>query len=85
MVGRISVRGDVATLETNQALVGAAVARFGGVDTIVMSAGELGIGSVTDVSLETWHATIGANLHSVFYLCRFAIPEMKKTAAGPSW
>jgi NAD(P)-dependent dehydrogenase (short-subunit alcohol dehydrogenase family) len=81
--GRIEfVAGDVGTLEGNQALVRAAVERFGGVDTIVMSAGELGIGSVTDVPLEIWHATIAANLHSVFYLCRVAIPEMKKRGAG---
>jgi NAD(P)-dependent dehydrogenase (short-subunit alcohol dehydrogenase family) len=81
--GRIEfVAGDVGTLEGNQALVRAAVERFGGVDTIVMSAGELGIGSVTEVPLEIWHATIAANLHSVFYLCRLAIPEMKKRGAG---
>jgi NAD(P)-dependent dehydrogenase (short-subunit alcohol dehydrogenase family) len=81
--GRIRfVSADVATLEGNQALVREAVDHFGGVDTLVMSAGELGIGSVTDVALETWHATIGANLHSVFYLCRLAIPEMKKRGGG---
>jgi NAD(P)-dependent dehydrogenase (short-subunit alcohol dehydrogenase family) len=81
--GRVEfVAGDVGTLEGNQALVRAAVERFGGIDTIVMSAGELGIGSVTDVPLEIWHATIAANLHSVFYLCRLAIPEMKKRGAG---
>jgi NAD(P)-dependent dehydrogenase (short-subunit alcohol dehydrogenase family) len=76
------VAGDVGTLEGNQALVGAALERFGGVDTIVMSAGELGLGSVTDVPLEVWHSTLAANLHSVFYLCRLAIPEMKKRGGG---
>jgi NAD(P)-dependent dehydrogenase (short-subunit alcohol dehydrogenase family) len=81
--GRIEfVAGDVGTLEANEALVRAAVDRFGGVDTIVMSAGELGLGSVTDVPLEIWHSTIAANLHSVFYLCRVAIPEMKKRGSG---
>ncbi len=81
--GRIEfVAGDVGTLEANQALVRAAVDRFGGVDTIVMSAGELGLGSVTDVPLEIWHSTIAANLHSVFYLCRVAIPEMNKRGGG---
>jgi NAD(P)-dependent dehydrogenase (short-subunit alcohol dehydrogenase family) len=81
--GRVEfVAGDVGTLEGNQALVRAAVERFGGVDTIVMSAGELGIGSVTDVPLEIWHSTLAANLHSVFYLCRLAIPEMKKRGGG---
>jgi len=76
------VAGDVGTLEGNEALVAAALEQFGGVDTLVMSAGELGLGSVTDVSLETWHSTIGANLHAVFYLCRLAIPEMQKRGGG---
>ena len=76
------VAGDVGTLEANQVLVRTALERFSGVDTIVMSAGELGLGSVTDVPLETWHSTIAANLHSVFYLCRVAIPEMKKRGGG---
>jgi NAD(P)-dependent dehydrogenase (short-subunit alcohol dehydrogenase family) len=81
--GRVEfVAGDVGTLEGNQALVRTAVDRFGGVDTIVMSAGELGIGSVTEVPLEIWHGTIATNLHSVFYLCRVAIPEMKKRGGG---
>jgi NAD(P)-dependent dehydrogenase (short-subunit alcohol dehydrogenase family) len=81
--GRVEfVAGDVGTLEGNQALVRTAVERFGGVDTIVMSAGELGIGSVTEVPLEIWHSTLAANLHSVFYLCRLAIPEMKKRGGG---
>lgn len=76
------VAGDVGTLEANHALVLAAVEHFGGVDTVAMSAGELGLGSVTDVELETWHRTIAANLHSVFYLCRVAIPEMKRRGGG---
>jgi NAD(P)-dependent dehydrogenase (short-subunit alcohol dehydrogenase family) len=81
--GRVEfVAGDVGTLEGNQELVRAALERFGGVDTIVMSAGELGIGSVTEVPLEIWHSTLAANLHSVFYLCRLAIPEMNKRGGG---
>jgi NAD(P)-dependent dehydrogenase (short-subunit alcohol dehydrogenase family) len=78
----VFVAGNVGTLDGNRALVGAALEHFGGIDTVVMSAGELGIGSVTDVSMETWHDTIAANLHSVFYLCRLAIPEMKKRGGG---
>jgi NAD(P)-dependent dehydrogenase (short-subunit alcohol dehydrogenase family) len=76
------VAADVGTLEGNQALVRAALEKFGGVDSLVMSAGELGLGSVTDVPLEVWHSTLAANLHAVFYLCRFGIPEMKKRGGG---
>jgi NAD(P)-dependent dehydrogenase (short-subunit alcohol dehydrogenase family) len=76
------VAGDVGTLEGNRALVSTAVERFGGLDTVVMSAGELGLGSITDVDIETWHNTIAVNLHAVFYLCRLAIPEIKRRGGG---
>jgi NAD(P)-dependent dehydrogenase (short-subunit alcohol dehydrogenase family) len=76
------VASDVGTLDGNRAFVDAAVADFGGVDTLVMSAGELGLGSVTDVPVEAWHRTLATNLHAVFYLCRLAIPEMKKRGGG---
>lgn len=76
------VTGDIGTLETNQALVACAKQAFGGVDVLVANAGSLGIGSVTEVSLETWHETIATNLHAVFYLCRAGIPELQARGGG---
>jgi NAD(P)-dependent dehydrogenase (short-subunit alcohol dehydrogenase family) len=76
------VTGDIGTLETNQALVAKAKLAFGGVDILVPNAGVLGIGSVTEVSLETWHETIATNLHAVFYLCRAGIPELRARGGG---
>jgi NAD(P)-dependent dehydrogenase (short-subunit alcohol dehydrogenase family) len=64
------VAGDVGTLEGNRALVSTAVERFGGLDTVVMSAGELGLGSITDVDIETWHNTIGCTRYSIFAVWR---------------
>ena len=76
------VPGDVGTFEANLALVARAREVFGGVDILVPNAGVLGIGSVTEVALETWHETIATNLHAVFYLCRAGIPEMQKRGGG---
>ena len=76
------VTGDVGTLEANEALVARAKQAFGGVDILVANAGVLGIGSVTEVSLDTWHETIATNLHAVFYLCRAGIPELQARGGG---
>jgi NAD(P)-dependent dehydrogenase (short-subunit alcohol dehydrogenase family) len=76
------VTGDIGTLEANQALVNRAKSAFGGVDILVPNAGILGIGSITEVSLETWHQCIATNLHAVFYLCRAGIPEMQARGGG---
>ena len=76
------VPGDVSTFAGNEALVQAALEHFGGLDIIFPNAGMLGLASVTEISLETWHQTINTNLHAVFYLIKLAIPEMLKRGGG---
>lgn len=78
----VFVAGDISKPQANEQLVKVAIRNFGKLDIIVTNAGNLGIGSVTDISLEEWDYTLAANLNSVFYLSRFAIPEMKKTGKG---
>lgn len=90
MIGELSryncpihfIAGDVRKPQTNKALVDAALANFGSIDILSINAGILGLGSVTEVSLETWHATFETNLHSVFHLCKYAIPEMLQNPEG---
>ncbi len=78
----VFIRGDVSVPETNKLLVEKAVDSFGRLDILVMSAGELGIGSVTDVSLDLWKKTIDTNLNAVFYLLHHGIPAIKKSGGG---
>jgi NAD(P)-dependent dehydrogenase (short-subunit alcohol dehydrogenase family) len=78
----VFVGGDISKAEANEHLVKEAIRNFGQLDIIVTNAGNLGIGSVTDISLEDWDYTLATNLNAVFYLSRFAIPEMKKTGKG---
>lgn len=74
--------GDVASYQTNRCLVQACLDRFGSVDVVVANAGRLGLGSLTEVSLESWAETLSVNLNAVFYLLRAAIPEMEKRGGG---
>ncbi len=76
------VYGDVSRYETNQELVDECLRRFGGVDVAAANAGILGLGSVTEVPLEVWRDAIGANLDSVFFLMRCAIPAMRRAGGG---
>ncbi len=78
----IFIAGDISQIEVNEMLVKEAVHNFGKLDIVVTNAGKLGLGSVTDISIEEWNETISANLNSVFYLSRFAIPEMQKNGGG---
>ena len=76
------VPGDVSMPETNERLVRECVRAFGGLDTVVACAGMLGLGSATEVPVETWRQTLAVNLDAAFYLLRFALPEMQRGHGG---
>jgi NAD(P)-dependent dehydrogenase (short-subunit alcohol dehydrogenase family) len=76
------VRGDISSFETNRKIVQTCVESYGTVDILVCSAGQLGLGTLTELSPETWEKTIATNLSSVFYLASQAIPVMKEKGKG---
>jgi NAD(P)-dependent dehydrogenase (short-subunit alcohol dehydrogenase family) len=76
------VKTDVRILDENRKLVDAALQEFGQLDIVVANAGMLGLGSLTDVSLETWKQTLDTNLNAVFYLLRESIPEMQESGGS---
>lgn len=76
------VPGDVSIEETNARLVGECVRAFGGVDAVVACAGMLGLGSATDVPVDTWRQTLAVNLDAVFYLMRSALPALVERGGG---
>lgn len=78
----IFLAGDISLPEANKQLVDEARRRFGKIDILSLNAGVLGLGSVTEVSLETWHTTLNTNLNSVFYLCKYAIPALLENKSG---
>lgn len=74
--------GDIKLPETNEELVSRAVKEFGGLDQLVLCAGQLGIGKIDELSITDWEDTIATNLNAVFYLLKYALPQMTKTGGS---
>ncbi|HQU55623.1 MAG TPA: SDR family oxidoreductase, partial [Saprospiraceae bacterium] len=51
---------------------------YGQLDGLVCHAGELGLGSITDLDIDTWHRIFRTNVDAVFYLLKAALPELLK-------
>lgn len=67
---------DVAEAAAVEALVAAAVERFGGIDVLVSNAGMGSFGYVTELTPEQWHRVLAVDLDSVFYAARAAMPHL---------
>tara|TARA_R110000744_G_scaffold74498_3_gene148779 strand:+ start:113 stop:865 length:753 start_codon:yes stop_codon:yes gene_type:complete len=74
----IFMAGDVRNSGYNEQLVNSAIEHFGRLDILSMNAGVLGIGSVTELTDDVWKNTMDTNLSSIFYLSKYAIPELQK-------
>ena len=74
----IFISGDVRNPSYNEQLVQVAIEHFGRLDILSMNAGILGLGSVTELPDELWKNTMDTNLSSLFYLSKYAIPELQK-------
>jgi meso-butanediol dehydrogenase/(S,S)-butanediol dehydrogenase/diacetyl reductase len=70
---------DVSKFDDVQRLVAAVVERFGRIDVLVNNAGVAKGGTVEEVSLDDWQATLATDLTGVFHGCRAAMPALLKT------
>ncbi len=75
----IFVRLDVTSTESWTAAVAAAVARFGGLTTLVNNAGIYHPGGVSEETDAGWQRMIAINQTGVWYGMRAALPELVKS------
>ncbi len=73
----IYIKCDVANSVEVDALVKAALDKFGKIDVMVNNAGVGGLGGILDATNESWDKTISVNLSGVFYGSRAAANAMK--------
>lgn len=76
------VATDVADEEAVENLVARTVAGFGGLDIVVNNAGITVPGDSQDLAVEAWDRVMGVNLRSIFLATKFAVPHLRRSAAG---
>ena len=79
----VALAGDVTDETYAQALVTAAINRFGRLDIAFNNAGSLGaMGPTTEVSLADWRHTVETNLTSAFLAAKHQVPAMLSQGGG---
>ncbi|GLZ86738.1 short-chain dehydrogenase [Metapseudomonas resinovorans] len=74
--------GNLREKEYCEAVIARTVERFGGVDILLNNAGIIPRGTVEETTDDMWFTAMDVNLNAVFFLCRAAIPHMKKRGGG---
>jgi NAD(P)-dependent dehydrogenase (short-subunit alcohol dehydrogenase family) len=64
------------------ALVATATREFGRLDILVNNAGIFPRATLDETTEELWDEIMAVNLKGVFFLCKHAVPEMRKAGAG---
>jgi NAD(P)-dependent dehydrogenase (short-subunit alcohol dehydrogenase family) len=78
----IAISGDVSKPEDAEAMINAAVTRFGRLDVLVNNAGFGRLGTVETTDIADWNAVINVNLNGVFLCSRFAVPVLRAAGGG---
>ena len=56
--------------------------RYGRIDVLVNNVGDFRWGTLAESSLEVWKSIFDSNISTVFYMCRSALPLMRKGRWG---
>jgi 3-oxoacyl-[acyl-carrier protein] reductase len=78
----ISVIGDVARPDEVDRLVREAETGLGGLDILVHSAGGPAYGTIDECAPEQWKAAFDVHVHAAYFLCRRALPLIRKAGEG---
>lgn len=74
--------GDVARPDEATRAVEDAASKLGGLDVLVHSAGGPAPGTIEQCPPDSWHAAFDIHVNAAYYLCRAALPLMRKEREG---
>src|SRR5688572_28987636 len=78
----LTVKADVSTPEGAEAVVSAAMARFGRVDILVNNVGKAGGGAIDVTSDAEWQSAIDQTLFPAVRMSRLVVPHMRQAGGG---
>jgi 3-oxoacyl-[acyl-carrier protein] reductase len=78
----VAVETDISDAARAEELVKTVVERFGRVDIVVNNVGDFRWGTVAETTLEDWQGIFSSNLLTVLYMCRAALPHMRRARWG---
>jgi meso-butanediol dehydrogenase/(S,S)-butanediol dehydrogenase/diacetyl reductase len=73
---------DVRDRAQVEAFTDEAMDRFGRLDVLINNAGSGALGQTPDLDPEQWRDLFDLDVHAIFYACRAAIPQMRKSGGG---
>jgi 3-oxoacyl-[acyl-carrier protein] reductase len=78
----VAVETDITDAGRCDQLIKTVADRFGRLDVIVNNVGDFRWGTLAESSLPDWHGIFTSNLYTVLYMCRAALPHMRRARWG---
>src|SRR5574344_77954 len=78
-VKAVPLAADLSLVESYRKVVSEAAAALGGIDVLINCAGLSQAGSFTEVTPEQWDRIFAVNAKAPFFLCKEALPYLKKS------
>jgi 3-oxoacyl-[acyl-carrier protein] reductase len=78
----VAVETDITQGPRAEQLIKTVADRYGRVDVLVNNVGDFRWGTLAESSLEEWNSIFNSNVSTVFYMCRAALPFMRKGRWG---